>query len=46
VVMLPEPINVHIFYGTAWVDQNGELQFRSDIYRIDDIQYKVPVSIH
>jgi len=46
VVMLPEPINVHIFYGTAWVDQNGELQFRSDIYHIDDILYKVPAGIH
>ncbi len=46
VVMLPEPINVHIFYGTAWVDQIGELQFRSDIYRIDDVPYKVPVIIH
>ncbi len=42
VVILPEPINVHIFYGTAWVDQNGELQFRSDIYRIDDIPYDLP----
>ncbi|HVO67753.1 MAG TPA: L,D-transpeptidase family protein [Syntrophales bacterium] len=45
VVMLPEPINVHIFYGTAWVDQDGELQFRSDIYRIDDVPYKVPIGI-
>jgi murein L,D-transpeptidase YcbB/YkuD len=41
VVMLPDPIDVHIFYATAWVDQEGILQFRDDIYRIDEIPYKV-----
>jgi len=41
VVMLPNPIDVHIFYGTAWVDQHGDLQFRDDIYRIDEIPYEV-----
>lgn len=41
VVMLPDPIDVHIFYGTAWVDREGVLQFRDDIYRIDEIPYKM-----
>ena len=41
VVMLPDPIDVHIHYGTAWVDQEGILQFRDDIYRIDEIPYEV-----
>jgi murein L,D-transpeptidase YcbB/YkuD len=41
VVMLADPIDVHIHYGTAWVDQEGILQFRDDIYRIDEIPYKV-----
>ncbi len=41
VVMLPEPIDVHIFYGTAWVDPDGSLQFRDDLYRIDETPYEV-----
>ena len=41
VVMLPDPIDVHIHYGTAWVDQEGILQFRDDLYRIDEIPYEV-----
>jgi len=40
-IMLPHPIDVHIFYGTAWVDQNGSLQFRDDIYRIDEVPYEI-----
>ena len=43
VVMLPDPINVLIFYGTAWVDSEGIIQFRNDIYRIDEIPYEVPI---
>ncbi len=34
-VYLPEPIPVHIQYWTAWVNDEGELQFRNDIYRYD-----------
>ena len=43
VVMLTEPVNVHIFYGTAWVDRDGVLQFRNDIYHADEIAYDLPV---
>jgi len=35
VVMLPEPIAVHILYWTAWVDEDGTIQFRDDIYDRD-----------
>jgi murein L,D-transpeptidase YcbB/YkuD len=27
---------VHFIYQTAWVDDNGELNFREDIYGFDD----------
>jgi murein L,D-transpeptidase YcbB/YkuD len=32
-VRLAAPIPVHIVYDTAWVDDDGVLQFRPDIYR-------------
>lgn len=34
-VYLPEPLPVHIQYWTAWVDDEGSLQFRNDIYHYD-----------
>jgi murein L,D-transpeptidase YcbB/YkuD len=34
-VSLREPIQVHIVYRTAWVDRQGEVQFRDDIYDLD-----------
>ncbi len=34
-VYLPDPLPVYIQYWTAWVDDDGELQFRNDIYRYD-----------
>ena len=33
--VIPEPIAVHIVYMTAWVDREGIIQFRSDIYNRD-----------
>jgi murein L,D-transpeptidase YcbB/YkuD len=35
VVRIPRPIAVHLLYMTAWVDENGALQFRKDIYGRD-----------
>jgi murein L,D-transpeptidase YcbB/YkuD len=34
-VLLPEPVPIHVTYSTAWVDDAGEVQFRSDIYERD-----------
>lgn len=34
-VRLPHPIPVYIVYRTAWVDSQGRLQFRNDVYEKD-----------
>jgi murein L,D-transpeptidase YcbB/YkuD len=34
-VSLPQPLPVHLLYWTVWVDENGVLQFRDDIYGRD-----------
>lgn len=36
-VILPHPLNVHFLYLTAWVDGEGTLQFRKDIYGRDSL---------
>jgi len=35
VIKIPDPIKVYILYWTAWVDENGTVQFRNDIYGRD-----------
>lgn len=35
-VNLPVPIPVYFTYFTAWVDEDGTMQFRDDIYRRDN----------
>ncbi len=35
VVRIPRPIPLHLLYMTAWMDENGVLQFRGDIYHRD-----------
>lgn len=35
-VKLPSPIPVHLFYSTAWMDADGILNFRRDIYDRDE----------
>lgn len=48
-ILIPHPLNVHFLYLTAWVDERGILQFRSDIYgrdkRLDEALRKKP-SLH
>lgn len=34
-VRLPEPLPVHLLYWTAWVDPQGVVEFREDIYGRD-----------
>ena len=35
VVSLKSPIEVHVTYSTSWRDEDGDVQFRPDIYRRD-----------
>jgi len=35
-IRLPKPVDIHILYLTAWVDDNGLLHFRDDIYGRDE----------
>jgi L,D-transpeptidase YcbB len=48
-IQIPHPLNVHFLYLTAWADEWGALQFRSDIYgrdkRLDEALRKKP-SLH
>ena len=37
IVQLPEPIPIHVLYLTAWVDGEGRINFRDDIYKRDMI---------
>jgi L,D-transpeptidase YcbB len=36
-IMIPDPLNVHFLYLTAWVDERGVLQFRNDVYGRDKL---------
>ena len=39
-VGLPEPIPVYLVYFTAWVHEDGSLEFRNDIYGRDETLYQ------
>ena len=34
-IRLPEPVPVHFLYWTAWVDSAGRLNYRDDLYGLD-----------
>jgi murein L,D-transpeptidase YcbB/YkuD len=36
-VDLPRPIVIHLIYDTAWVDPDGTVEFRDDIYKQDAV---------
>jgi murein L,D-transpeptidase YcbB/YkuD len=38
---LADPLEIHIVYQTAWVESNGQLQFRNDIYKADNVDYPI-----
>jgi L,D-transpeptidase YcbB len=40
VVNLPEAVPVYLLYWTAWVDDEGLVHFRDDIYRRDQLMVK------
>jgi murein L,D-transpeptidase YcbB/YkuD len=39
-VRLPQPLDVYIVYVTAWVDKDGSVQFRDDLYGRDADLYE------
>jgi L,D-transpeptidase YcbB len=39
-VRIPQPVNVHFLYLTAWVDEDDILQFRNDIYGRDKLLHE------
>jgi murein L,D-transpeptidase YcbB/YkuD len=46
IVLIRHPLDVQFFYLTAWVDEEGVLQFRNDVYnrdkRLDEALRKKP----
>jgi murein L,D-transpeptidase YcbB/YkuD len=40
VVMLAKPVPVHLTYSTVWLDGDGTIQFRDDVYARDDLMYQ------
>ena len=39
-INLTTPINIHIVYKTAWVNDDNVLQFRNDLYKIDEVDFR------
>ncbi len=46
VIPIPHPLDVNFLYLTAWVDEEGVLQFRNDVYKrdtqLDEVLSKKP----
>ncbi len=40
-VKLADPLEIHIIYQTAWVESSGQLQYRNDIYKADDVDFPI-----
>jgi murein L,D-transpeptidase YcbB/YkuD len=39
-IYLPKKVPVYITYVTSWADQNGNVQFRKDVYGLDIVLYE------
>jgi murein L,D-transpeptidase YcbB/YkuD len=39
-IPLRHPIPVYLLYLTAWADDSGPVQFRDDVYRLDEPRYR------
>jgi L,D-transpeptidase YcbB len=39
-IILPAPLPVYLVYFTAWVDDQGDIQFRHDVYGRDEALYQ------
>ena len=39
-VQLPEPIDIHFLYWTAWTDEDSTIHFRKDLYERDMVLYR------
>lgn len=35
-VIIPEPIDIHLLYWTSWVESDGVIHYRNDIYNRDE----------
>lgn len=42
-IKLTNPIDIYVIYKTVWVDTNDVLQFREDIYNMDNIPISVVI---
>jgi L,D-transpeptidase YcbB len=45
IVFLPRPIPIRIGYYTSWVNDQGAVQFRQDIYKLDKFLLDLPIKI-
>ncbi|SEM39103.1 Murein L,D-transpeptidase YcbB/YkuD [Syntrophus gentianae] len=46
-IRLPRPVEIQVLYFTAWVDDDGSVQFRRDIYKYDEpLQLAMEKAVH
>ncbi|GAA4295503.1 L,D-transpeptidase family protein [Nibribacter koreensis] len=45
-VFLPKPVAIQIRYFTSWIDAQGVLQFRDDVYGLDAVTFPLLSEVH